>query len=75
MSVTESDEAKTLYPFASRLNPSNPIRMLDFERQGHTAGKDVYYSAYFCTNSHDLVEEFCAAGVRPLKDGFGIENN
>lgn len=75
MNVRESGEAKTVYLFASRLIPSDPDRMPDFERRGHMAGEDFYYSAYHYTSSHDLVEEFCAAGVRPLKHGFGIGND
>lgn len=75
MSMTDAGEVKVVYPFASRLSLSNRIKMPDFERRGHIAGEDVYFISYHYTNSRDQVEEFCAAGVRPLKGGFGSEND
>lgn len=75
MNVTEYGEAKTIYHFVLRLIPTNISRKLDFKRRGHAAGEDIYYSAYYNTGSCDLVEEFCATRVRPLKDGFGIGND
>lgn len=49
--------------------------MLEFARHGHEAGEKVYCDAYYLTSSCDLIDEFCAAGVRPLKDDFGFAND
>lgn len=73
--MKEGGEVKTVYPFASRLVPSNPITVQDFERRSLVASKAVYLAAYHYTSNWDLVEEFCDAGVRPLRDGYGFRND
>lgn len=54
---------------------SDLVRMPEFARRGHKTGEKVYSDAYHFTNNRDLVVDFYAASVRPLRDSFGYAND